>query len=109
MIKVNTQTVDPIGQSQAAALNGNAQRSPGDFDTSSFAVPDRHLDPNGNANVGVGTRILKATDWGLTRVARLIFDGIQLVNQHKPNPSFTPKWSDKPLLKSHQKTKPPLG
>jgi uncharacterized radical SAM superfamily Fe-S cluster-containing enzyme len=109
MIKVNTQTVDPIGQSQAAALNGNAQRSPGDFDTSSFAVPDRHLDPNGNANVGVGTRILKATDWGLTRVARLIFDGIQLVNQHKPNPSFTPKWSDKPLLKSWEKSKPKLG
>jgi uncharacterized radical SAM superfamily Fe-S cluster-containing enzyme len=24
-------------------------------------------------------------------------------------PSFTPKWSDKPLLKSYQKTKPPLG
>ncbi|HEX7959327.1 MAG TPA: radical SAM protein, partial [Terriglobales bacterium] len=26
-----------------------------------------------------------------------------------PNPSFTPKWSDKPLLKSYQKQKPPLG
>ncbi len=25
------------------------------------------------------------------------------------NPSFTPKWSDKPLLKSYQKEKPPLG
>ena len=25
------------------------------------------------------------------------------------NPSFTPKWSDKPLLKSHQKSKPTLG
>src|ERR1700754_4007573 len=25
------------------------------------------------------------------------------------NPSFTPKWSDKPLLKSYQKSKPPLG
>ncbi len=25
------------------------------------------------------------------------------------NPSFTPKWSDKPLLKSHQKSKPALG
>ena len=25
------------------------------------------------------------------------------------SPSFTPKWSDKPLLKSYQKEKPPLG
>src|SRR6201998_4756213 len=27
----------------------------------------------------------------------------------KPNPSPTPKWSEKPLLKSYEKTKPPLG
>src|SRR3954453_14243326 len=26
-----------------------------------------------------------------------------------PNASFTPKWSDKPLLKSYEKEKPPLG
>src|ERR1700685_3221159 len=25
------------------------------------------------------------------------------------NPSFTPRWSDRPLLKSHEKSKPPLG
>src|SRR6202522_2927792 len=25
------------------------------------------------------------------------------------NPSFIPRWSDKPLLKSHEKSKPPLG
>ncbi len=30
-------------------------------------------------------------------------------NQFHQNPSFTPKWSDKPLLKSYEKTKPPLG
>ncbi|MBC7924918.1 MAG: radical SAM protein [Bryobacteraceae bacterium] len=35
-----------------------------------------------------------------------IFDKLNSIN---PNPSFTPKWSDKPLLKSWQKTKPPLG
>ena len=35
-----------------------------------------------------------------------VFDGLNQINQ---NPSFTPKWSDKPLLKSWQKTKPPLG
>src|SRR5579872_5986334 len=31
------------------------------------------------------------------------------VNSIKPNPSPTPKWSDKPLLKSYEKSKPPLG
>src|SRR5438309_704019 len=31
------------------------------------------------------------------------------LNRIAPNPSFTPAWSDKPLLKSYQKTKPPLG
>src|SRR3982750_3316989 len=35
-----------------------------------------------------------------------IFDRLNQVNQ---NPSFTPKWSEKPLLKSYEKTKPPLG
>jgi uncharacterized radical SAM superfamily Fe-S cluster-containing enzyme len=38
-----------------------------------------------------------------------MFNAIQAVNKYKPNPSFTPKWSDKPLLKSWQKTKPTLG
>jgi 7,8-dihydro-6-hydroxymethylpterin dimethyltransferase len=38
--------------------------------------------------------------------AWVVFDA---VNQIKQNPSFTPKWSDKPLLKSYQKQKPPLG
>ena len=27
----------------------------------------------------------------------------------QPNPTFTPKWTEKPLLKSWQKTKPTLG
>src|SRR6201987_5703665 len=31
------------------------------------------------------------------------------LNRISPNPSFTPKWSDKPLLKSYEKSKPPLG
>ncbi len=35
-----------------------------------------------------------------------LFTALNAINQH---PSFTPKWSDKPLLKSYQKTKPPLG
>src|SRR5499425_2330592 len=35
-----------------------------------------------------------------------VFNGLNQINQR---PSFTPKWSDKPILKSYQKTKPPLG
>jgi len=35
-----------------------------------------------------------------------VFDRL---NRIKPNPSPTPKWSDKPLLKSYEKSKPPLG
>jgi uncharacterized radical SAM superfamily Fe-S cluster-containing enzyme len=35
-----------------------------------------------------------------------VFDRLNQINQ---NASFTPKWSDKPLLKSYEKTKPPLG
>ena len=31
------------------------------------------------------------------------------LNRISPNASFTPKWSDKPLLKSYEKEKPPLG
>jgi len=40
------------------------------------------------------------------RGAWAVFDKVNSINQ---NPSFTPKWSDKPLLKSYQKSKPPLG
>ncbi len=52
---------------------------------------------------------IKHVEKGLTAVAGGLFNTIQLVNRFKPNESFTPKWSDKPLLKSWQKSKPPLG
>ena len=38
--------------------------------------------------------------------AWVVFDKL---NQIKQNPSFKPNWSDKPLLKSYEKQKPPLG
>ena len=38
--------------------------------------------------------------------AWFVFDKL---NQIKQNPSFTPAWSDKPLLKSYEKQKPTLG
>jgi hypothetical protein len=54
-------------------------------------------------------RPIKHFEKGLTVVASGVFNAIKSVNQYKPNPSFTPKWSDKPLLKSWQKSKPTLG
>ncbi|MDZ7639653.1 MAG: hypothetical protein U5J83_15595 [Bryobacterales bacterium] len=35
-----------------------------------------------------------------------VFEKFNSINQR---PAFTPKWTDKPLLKSYQKVKPPLG
>ncbi|HEX8397581.1 MAG TPA: radical SAM protein [Pyrinomonadaceae bacterium] len=54
-------------------------------------------------------RPIKHFEKGLTVVAGGLFNVIKSVNKYKPNPSFTPKWSDKPLLKSWQKSKPTLG
>ncbi len=54
-------------------------------------------------------RPIKHAERALTLLAGGVFNAVQTVNKYKPNPSFTPKWSDKPLLKSWQKTKPTLG
>ncbi|MBN8722067.1 MAG: radical SAM protein [Acidobacteria bacterium] len=51
----------------------------------------------------------KMVEKGLSVVAGKAFNGIQKLNQFRPNPSFTPKWSEKPMLKSWQKSKPVLG
>ena len=51
----------------------------------------------------------KTFDWALCKTAGVTFNSIQFFNKHNPNPSFTPKWSDKPLLKSWEKSKPTLG
>ncbi len=56
-----------------------------------------------------GQRLMKYVDRAITLTAGAAFDTIQIFNKYDPNPSFTPKWSDKPLLKSWQKTKPQLG
>ena len=54
-------------------------------------------------------RLIKRAEKGLTLAAGGLHNAIQSVNKYKPNPSFTPKWSDKPLLKSWEKSKPTLG
>src|ERR1700691_4459701 len=53
--------------------------------------------------------IWKSFDWVLCQGAAATFNTVQYFNKRNPNPSFTPKWSDKPLLKSWQKSKPTLG
>jgi tetraether lipid synthase len=56
-----------------------------------------------------GKRALKYVDSAVCLSAGVAFDFIQFFNQYRPNPAFTPKWSDKPLLKSWEKSKPTLG
>src|SRR5450631_3345313 len=52
---------------------------------------------------------MKYVEKGLSIAANGVWQVFSTANKIKQNPSFTPRWSDKPLLKSHQKTKPPLG
>ena len=54
-------------------------------------------------------RPIKYVEKGLSMLAGGAFNAIQFFNKFNPNESFIPKWSDKPLLKSWQKTKPTLG
>ena len=56
-----------------------------------------------------GHRLMKYVDSAICKTAGAAFDSIQFFNKYRPNPSFTPKWSDKPLLKSWEKSKPTLG
>ncbi len=52
---------------------------------------------------------VKYVEKAVTVAARGVWVVYDRVNRIKPNPSPTPKWSDKPLLKSYEKSKPPLG
>ena len=55
------------------------------------------------------TKPIKYVEKGLSIAANgawVVFNGLNKIHQ---SPSFIPRWSDKPLLKSWEKTKPPLG
>src|SRR3954465_5298803 len=52
---------------------------------------------------------IKYVEKAVTVAAGAAWHVFEKVNSINPNPSFIPKWSEKPLLKSWQKTKPPLG
>src|SRR5215510_1141395 len=52
---------------------------------------------------------MKYVEKGLALTANGLWHVFNTANKIRQNPSFTPRWSDKPLQKSWQKTKPPLG
>jgi len=52
---------------------------------------------------------IKYVEKGLSYAAGAAWVVFDRLNQLKPNPGFTPSWSDKPLLKSWEKAKPTLG
>jgi uncharacterized radical SAM superfamily Fe-S cluster-containing enzyme len=58
---------------------------------------------------GLTTQAWRVFDAAVCKTAAATYNTIQFFNKHRPNPSFTPKWSDKPMLKSWEKTKPTLG
>jgi len=51
----------------------------------------------------------KYVEKGLSWLANGLWYAIQPLYRIAPNPSITPAWSDKPLLKSREKFRPPLG
>ena len=52
---------------------------------------------------------IKYAEKAVTVAAGAAWKVFNTLNSIRPNPSFTPKWSNKPLLKSWEKQKPPLG
>ena len=55
------------------------------------------------------SKAVKYAERAVTIAAQGAWSVFERLNRISPNESFTPKWSDKPLLKSYQKEKPPLG
>ncbi len=54
-------------------------------------------------------RPIKYVEKGMTLAARGAWAVFEKANRIRRNPSFTPAWSEKPVLKSYQKVKPTLG
>ena len=52
---------------------------------------------------------IKYAEKGVTLLANAGWMVYDRLNQFNQRPSFTPAWADRPLLKSHEKVKPPLG
>src|SRR5262249_14158897 len=55
-------------------------------------------------------RPIKYVEKSVSIAATGLWHAFRFVNDHiRESPTFTPRWSDKPILKSYQKPKPPLG
>ena len=54
-------------------------------------------------------RPIKYVEKGLTYLAKGGWVAFDAFNRLRPGPAFTPRWSDRPLLKSWQKVKPAVG
>ena len=54
-------------------------------------------------------RPIKYAEKALTLTANAAWGLMQWGYRLNQNPSFTPKWSEQPILKSWEKTKPTLG
>ena len=52
---------------------------------------------------------IKYVEKGVSLAASGLWSVFQLAYRIKQSPSFTPRWSEQPLLKSYEKTKPTLG
>src|SRR5215831_13537635 len=53
---------------------------------------------------GIAPKLWKSFDYGVCKTAAAAFHAVQFFNSFRPNPSFTPRWSDNPLLKSWRKS-----
>ena len=51
----------------------------------------------------------KPVEWALVGGARLAWPAFQAINRQFEARTFHPKWATAPLMKSHERTKPPLG
>ena len=74
-----------------------------------FWTGERTYREKENMSSATGKRLMKYADSAACSAAGVVFNTVQFFNKHFPNPSFTPKWSDKPLQKSWEKSKPTLG
>jgi uncharacterized radical SAM superfamily Fe-S cluster-containing enzyme len=74
-----------------------------------FETPNADYTVRNKAKAPLGKRLTKYVDAAICSAAGVAFDTVQYFNRFNPALPFTPKWTEKPLLKSWQKTKPTLG
>jgi hypothetical protein len=79
------------------------------LEQTAFETPQVDYTARIKVKAKLSKRMMKYVDAAVSYGAGVAFDTIQYFNRFNPAPSFTPKWTEKPLLKSWQKTKPALG